>query len=116
MWASPLRAYLVSMALLIAASRPIRTCAESKTGGTGLEPATSGVTGRPGYRDVEDRELRVALSMRFLDLATLTRSGCVAALSPLLPPCAARVDGAVVRRRPLSTIQKSDAVLLGALA
>jgi hypothetical protein len=38
----------------------------SKTGATGLEPATSGVTGHFEDRDVNDHGLRIAVFVRFL--------------------------------------------------
>jgi hypothetical protein len=67
-----------------------------ETGATGLEPATSGVTGHFQGRDMNDGGHAIALLMRFLDFAPhLTRMVERNKIGRLLPDCCPNLPQAV---------------------
>ena len=84
----------------------IPICREFSTGATGLEPATSGVTGHFNDHDMNDDAHPIALFMRFSSLARTGAAWLSQAISDVCCPIAARRalrSGRQASRRAAST-------------
>jgi hypothetical protein len=85
----------------------------NRAGASGLEPATSVVTGQLHDREMNDGGQRIALFVRFRGLGSWRRRLVKRAISAVCSPFAARGDGTFGRIDPSGTARPISAIASG---